>query len=75
MKLTGHISRHDNLLAHKLLFWDPKHGQRGRGRPQLTFLDMLQRDTGLESISEIETLMLDRHEWRCTIAARTLKPI
>ena len=47
MKLAGHIQRHSDLIAHHVLLWDPKHGYRGRGRPKLTFLDIIRRDTDL----------------------------
>ena len=31
--------RHDDILAHHVLFWEPRHGRRGPGRPRLTFLN------------------------------------
>ena len=49
MRLAGHIHRHEDLVAHDVLFWDPQHGSRGRGRPHLTYIDMLKRDTGLDN--------------------------
>ena len=36
MRLAGHIHRHEDPVAHGVLFWDPQHGSRGRGRPQHT---------------------------------------
>ena len=62
MRMSGHIARHEDLLANKLLFWEPQHGQRGRGRPHLTYFDM--RDTSLSSTDEIRTMMLDSDMWR-----------
>ena len=50
MRMAGHIARHDDLLANKLLFWDPQHGHRGPGRPHLTYIDMLKKDTSLSSV-------------------------
>ena len=75
MKLAGHLARHDDLLAHQLLLWEPQHGHRGRGRPHLTYVDILRRDTGLSDSGEIKQLMLNRQLWRQIIAARTRKPI
>ncbi|MCP4493068.1 MAG: hypothetical protein GY820_38085 [Gammaproteobacteria bacterium] len=63
MRLAGHISRHEDLVAHQLLFWDPKHGHRGPGRPHLTYIDMLKRDTNLDEVAEIESLMAGRVLW------------
>ena len=74
LKLAGHIQRHDDLLAHDLLFWDPQHGHRGPGRPHLTFVDVLKRDTELDSTAEIQSLMRDRELWRCSVHTRTSKP-
>ena len=74
MKLAGHIQRHEELIAHKLLLWEPLHGARGRGRPPLTFVDTIRRDTELDNTDEIRRLMTDRQLWRRTINSRTLKP-
>ena len=74
LKLAGHLARHEDLLTHQLLFWEPQHGHRSRGRPHLTYVDILRRDTGLSDSKEIEQLMLDRQLWRHVIAARTSKP-
>ena len=50
MKLAGHLARHEarheELLSHQLLFWEPLSGQRRSGRPHLTYIDILRRDTG-----------------------------
>ena len=74
MKLAGHIQRHSDLIAHHVLLWEPKHGYRGRGRPKITFLDNIRRDTDLTDTGEIKRLMSDRQVWRKSINARTLKP-
>ena len=74
MRLSGHVARHDDLLANQLLFWDPQHGYRRPGRPHLTFLDMLKKDTSLSCVGEIRSAMLDRDVWRGIVAARTKKP-
>ena len=65
--LAGHCLRHPKLTASELILWEPSHGKKTRGRPHATFLDILKRDTGLSSASEIRTLVDDRDEWRATI--------
>jgi len=40
-----------------------KQGKRKRGRPTLTFVDQLRKDTGL-STDELKTCMNDREEWK-----------
>lgn len=74
MRLAGHIARHDDILANSVLFWDPNQGHRRPGRPHLTYMDMLRKDTGLNCPEEIRTVMLDRGLWRGLISARTMKP-
>lgn len=74
MKLAGHVQRHDDLIAHKLLLWEPSHGARGRGRPTLTFVDTIRGDTELSSTDEIGRLMANRMLWKNSIDTRTLKP-
>ena len=32
-----------------LIHWIPKRGKRGPGKPTLTYIDVLKRDTGLEA--------------------------
>ena len=74
MRLAGHIARHEDLLANHVLFWDPQHGRRRPGRPHLTYVDMLKKDTGLTSPDEIRSTMLDREVWRSLVSVRTKKP-
>ncbi|KAL5247556.1 hypothetical protein ACHWQZ_G019436 [Mnemiopsis leidyi] len=74
MRLAGHLKRHPELTASSLLLWEPKHGARTRGRPALTYVDNLRKDTGLSDTREIAGLMADRLLWRRHINARTLKP-
>ena len=74
MKLAGHIARHDDLIANKLLFWKPKHGHRNVGRPKITFVDMLQVDTGLADVEEVKGLMLNRELRRNIIKVRPKLP-
>ena len=74
MRLAGHIHRHPELVAHRLLLWEPTHGARSRGRPALTYIDNLRNDTGLADTEEIGRLMADRTLWRQHINTRTLKP-
>ena len=67
MRLAGHCVRHPELSACDLILWEPTQGQRSRGRPQTTYVDTLRRDTGLCSVSELQTLMEDRDQWRAAI--------
>jgi hypothetical protein len=63
LRLAGHCVRHSELEASNLVLWEPSQGRPNRGRAQLSFLDMLRRDTGLQSSLEIRTLMQDRSRW------------
>ena len=55
LKLAGHLMRHDNEMAHKLVLWEPTNGSARRGRKTITFVDNLREDIGLDDINEIKT--------------------
>ena len=70
MRLAGHCQRHKELPASKLVLWEPTHGHRSRGRPTLTFVDMLKKDAGVHSTNELAKCMEDRDDWRLRWKAR-----
>ena len=74
MRLAGHIQRHDDLTAHKVLLWEPLHGHRRCGAPKLTYVDLLRKDTCLQVVGELGRLMEDRDLWRAEIFSRTREP-
>ena len=74
MRLAGHVHRHADLVANKVVLWEPSHGHRGRGRPPLTFVDIIRSDTELASTMEIERIMSNRKLWRELIDTRRLYP-
>ena len=74
LQLAGHCYRHPELCASQVLLWEPNHGQRGRGRPRTTFLDVLKRDTGAASTKELATLMSNRAVWKSHVASRPRAP-
>eukprot|EP00116_Pleurobrachia_bachei_P018889 sb/3479151/ len=64
LRLAGHAQRHPELTLHKVLLWEPTHGQCKRGRPLKTFVDVLRQDTGLGDVKEIASVMEERDAWR-----------
>ena len=66
LRFAGHLQRHDDQPVHELLFWQPTHGKRYRGRPYKTFPDVLYKDTGLNKL-ELRKIMHDRKEWRAWV--------
>ena len=66
MKFAGHMQRHDDQPAHHLLFWTPPYGKRYRGRPFLTYPDVLRRDTKLSAV-DLGVTMMDRDKWRAVV--------
>ena len=46
------------------MLWQPTSGTTNRGRRRFTFIDNLKKDTGLESVSEIKTAMMDKATWQ-----------
>ena len=59
LQLAGHCQRHPELSAHKLVLWEPTHGQQGHGRQKTNYVDTLRRDTGAENSAELATLMVE----------------
>ena len=74
LRATTCSIRSSRTVTRDVKFWDPQHGYRRPGRPHLTFLDMLKKDTSLSCVGEIRSAMLDRDVWRGIVAARTKKP-
>ena len=64
LRHAGHALRHPELTLHSVLLWEPSHGKTKRGRPKLTFVDTIRRDTGVKRIDEIASMMADRDLWR-----------
>lgn len=72
LQLAGHCHRHPELPAQKLILWEPTHGQKGRGRPRIDFVEVLKRDTGAQNTSELATMMEERDVWRSLVRSRRL---
>ena len=71
LKLAGHCTRHPEVEASKLVLWEPSQGKRNIGRRAVTYVDVLKRDTGLETTQDLRTAMMDRSGWRqCTALAQ-----
>ena len=63
LKFSGHIWRHDEEIAHNLLFWMPTNRKNKRGRSQETYINQFIEDAGLQ-MKELKTLMANREEWK-----------
>ena len=63
---SGDIWRHDEEIAHNLLFRMPTNGKNKRGKPQKAYIDQLVEDTGLQ-MEELKTLMANREECKSFI--------
>ena len=74
MRLAGHMHRHPELVANRLLLWDPTHGVRSSEIPAMTYFDSLRADTGFNDTGEMGGLMADRVLWRQHINTQTLEP-
>ena len=74
-RLAGHSYRNKEELASDLILWQPKHGHRGRGRPNKTFVDQLSSDTGCLP-EHLATAMSDRQRWKERVTAiRATRPL
>ena len=64
MRLAGHCQRLQELPASKLVLWEPTHGHRSRGGQTLTYVDVLKKDVGAQSTSELAGCMENRDDWK-----------
>jgi len=68
LRFAGHCHRATTEPIHNVLFWQPTHGRRGQGRPRLTYVDRLLKDTG-QGVSDMKSAMNDRKCWKGFIQA------
>ena len=64
MELAGHLIRHEEEVANKLVLWQPTSGRPSRGRKKRTYIENLFEDTGTEDVSKLINLMKDRNTWK-----------
>ena len=64
LKLAGHCIRHPELSASSLVLWEPTKGKARVGKPNITYIDNLRSDLGVEEVKEIRTAMNNRVKWR-----------
>ena len=62
MRFAGHRWRAKQRLAGDLLLWSPNHGKRRVGRPAITYIDQLCRDTGC-LLNDLPALLQDSDGW------------
>ena len=53
LRLAGHCVRHPEEIASQLVLWNPLRGNPSRGRKKTDFIDVIKRDTRLDSIEDI----------------------
>ena len=62
MRFAGHCWRAKQEITSDLLLWSPNYGKRRVGRPAITYIDQLCRDTGYLP-NDLPTLLQDRDGW------------
>ena len=56
------------LEAAKLVLWAPQQGMSNRGRKRTDYIDTLKADTGLSTLEDLRSSMLDRAVWKEFVA-------
>ena len=64
LRLAGHCVRHTKEISSQLVLWQHVRGNEGRGRKTTDFINVIKRDTNLDSIEDIRNMMLDGNWWR-----------
>ena len=62
LRFAGHCWRAKQELISDVLFWQPRHGKRKRGRPEKTYIDQMCADAEL-TVEELKRAMMDRSWW------------
>ena len=62
LRFAGHCWRAKQEIISDVLFWQPRHGKRNRGRPERTYIDQLCADAELP-VEELKVAMMDRSWW------------
>ena len=62
LRFAGHCWRSEGELENDILLWQPSHGKFFRGRPPLTYIDQLVKDTGCRT-KELPAAMKERDKW------------
>ena len=65
MSCFGHVKSNDSIV--KKILEGKVEGKRGRGRPAMTYIDNIKKDSGL-SLSQIVRRSEDRDDWRSVVA-------
>ena len=70
MDLVGQCHRQPELAASNLVLWQPNQNLRRRGRPKVDFVEVLRKNVGNLTTSELHTVMEDWTVWRKLLTAR-----
>ena len=62
LRFAGHCWRAKQEIISDVLFWQPRHGKRKRGRPEKTYIDQMCADAEL-TVEELKMAMMDRSWW------------
>ena len=67
LKYVGHAVRNPRTDLMSTVLQGKVEGKRGRGRPAMTYIDNIKKDSGL-SLSQIVRRSEDRDDWRSVVA-------
>ena len=67
MRYVGHAVRNHCTDLMSSVLQGKVEGKRGRGRPAMTYIDNIKKDSGL-SLSQIVRRSEDRDDWRSVVA-------
>ena len=71
MRFAGNNIRQAGIPLSKLIFWEPTHGRASRGRPALSYVEVLKSDACVTDTEDLTACMKERAEWR-DIKSRSL---
>ncbi len=61
-------------IVSDLLLWEPTHEQARPGRPYITYVDQLLKETNCTQLEELKTAMEEKDLWRRVVTVRVKSP-
>ena len=58
------VSHTEEILLNKRVLCEPTDGIENRGRRQISYIDNLMNDMGVDYIKELNTIMSHRDNWK-----------
>ena len=67
LRLLGYCIRHPEKIASNMVLFQPLQVRPNRGRKRAIYIDNLLKDTNMQRVEELCSLIVDRDTWRMIV--------